>query len=265
MKLLAVVALAVACGGSHAPAAAPAGPGPAAQDYTATRFIPAKPTYALAARSLRDAQRAIVDLVDSFGILAGLELDDVRSGLTNLLAVDALAADAVTRMGIDLDGGFAMFSRGLHPTFVVHLSAPEQTQTFFDQQRERGMKTQSQLVDGVELFTTQLADHVAVSWGVAKDWLWVHITLPVGVDEGTSWFDPTPGAPEWTADWQYAQSGGKPALVGFVDPRGLLAKISARIPDAMACGHLIDPVGRLGFSIDFAAPSAPLRVRRSPD
>jgi len=242
----------LACGGSRTSTPPPAGPPAAARDFTATRWIPARPTYAVAARSVRDAQRATVDVIDSFGMIAGVEVGEVSRALRGMLAVDPLAPEAITAMGIDVDGGIAMFSESMNPTFVVHLSAPDQTQAFFDRERERGLATQSQIVDGAEIFTAKLDSKLGVSWVVVKDWLWIHFTLPIGVDEGTTWFTSsrTAGAPTWSADWEWAEQGGKPTLVGFVDPRGLLSKLSVRIPEAVACARLFEPVGRVGFSIE---------------
>ena len=140
-------ALALACGGSRTSSAPAAGPPAAARAYTATRWIPAKPTYALEARSARDAQRTIKDVVDSLGMIVDLDSSQVSAALRVLLAMDPLAPDALAAMGIDLEGGIAVFSESIHPTFVVHLSAPEQTAAYFDQERSRGLDTQSQIVD----------------------------------------------------------------------------------------------------------------------
>jgi hypothetical protein len=247
-----VVAAALACGGSHPPGQ-PAGPPAAARDYPATRWIPAKPTYALAARTVRDAQRGVRDVIDAIGMIGDVDASWLSHKLRGLLAIDPLSSDAVTAMGVDLDGGIAVFSEGVSPTFVIHLSAPEQAQAFFDEQRTQGLKTQSIIIDGAEIFTSKLVDKVNVSWVVVKDWLWVHFQFPFGTDEGTSWFTAshTPGNPTWTGNWQWAaDSATKPTLVGFFDLRALMMKLSAKVPAAIACARLVEPVGRVAVSIE---------------
>ncbi|HEU4614273.1 MAG TPA: hypothetical protein VFS15_19395, partial [Kofleriaceae bacterium] len=100
--------LAAGCGGKQA--AGPAGPPAVAAAFPAARWIPANPTYVLAARTMRDAQRAFGDVVDTFGMAVGAESGEISAMLTQVLAVDPLSAEAVARIGIDLDGGVAMFS-----------------------------------------------------------------------------------------------------------------------------------------------------------
>jgi hypothetical protein len=205
---------------------------------------------------VRDAQRAIKDVVDSVGVIGGVDASALSRELGMLLAVDPLSADALTGMGIDLEGGIVMFSEDVAPTFVVHLSAPEAVQAFFDRQRERGLVTQSVVVDGTELFTAQLPGgaHVKVSWAVSADWLWVHFSLPFAHDEGQAWFTSShrPEGPGWAKAWQWASTAvtaAKPAMIGFVDAHDVIASIVGKVPDAMACAKLLDPVGRVGIAV----------------
>jgi len=241
------------CGSARAPAHA--APPAALAAFPATRWVPANPTYLVASPTVKEAQRSLRDVVDSLGMLGGIEIAEVSRELTQLLAVDPLSTEALAAMGVDVDGGLAMFSEDVSPTFVVRLSAPEQIQAFFDRQRERGMVTQSVIVDGVEVFTAQLLANVRVSWAIADDWLWVHFALPIGRDGGTTWFvnSRRPQGAGWAADWQWAQGAAKstvPALTGFVDTHDVIASLSSKIPEAVACARLVEPVGRVAISIE---------------
>jgi hypothetical protein len=252
MRLLILgIAAVLACSGP--PRATAPNPPAAAHEYPAIRFIPARPTYVLAARTVRDAQRGAIDVIDSLGMIGDVDAGAVSGALARVLGVDPLSPEAVTAIGVDPAGGIAMFSEAVNPTFVVHLSAPAQTQAFFEQLRERGMPTQSVMVDGAELFTAKLDRSASVSWVVVDDWLWLHLTLPIGRDEGTTWFTASrkPGTPTWTADWKYAEdTAGKPTVLGFLDLRAVVSTLSARVPSALACAKLLEPVGRVALSIE---------------
>ncbi len=249
------VALSASGCGSRAPAtqAPPAVP-PAAQAYAAARWIPARPTYAVLARTMADAQRAAGDLVASVGVLAGLDARAASRFLRGLLAVDALSADALAEIGVDLEGGVAVFSEAVNPTVVVHLAAPAQTQAFVDRMRAGGMQTQSVMADGVEVFSVEVPGGPVIRWAVAEDWLWVRFVLPGFSDDDTAWLSASrrPGAPAWAGDFEWAASGRgpAPAVVGFFDLRAVIASLSPRIPAALACMKLLAPIGRLAVAVD---------------
>ncbi|MDB4963034.1 MAG: hypothetical protein JWP01_3033 [Myxococcales bacterium] len=252
LVLLAAVA-ALGCGGSRS--ASHSGPPAEVAGFSATRWVPANPTFVLTAPTVREAQRSLRDVIDSFGMIVGVESAEIATGLTRLLAVDPMNPDALAAMGIDIEGGFAAFSEDLSPTIVVRLGAPEQTQAFFDQQRERGLVTQSVIVNGTEVFSAQLPAPVRISWAIADDWLWVHFTLPFARDTGTTWFSNSqkPQGPGWARDWQWAQDAVKtahPTLTGFVDAKDLLALVSSRIPQAVSCVKLLEPVSRVAIAIE---------------
>ena len=261
----ALVAIVAALGCHGARPASHSAPPAVARDFPATRWVPANPTYVLASPTVKDAQRSLRDAIDSLGVLAGVEVSEVSRDLSRLLDVDPLSPDPVAGMGIDLDGGIAMFSEDVSPTFVVHLATPEATAAFFDRQRERGLVTQSVIVEGTEIFTAQLLANVKVSWAVAGDWLWVHFTLPFAHEDGQSWFTGShrPEGPAWSKDWQWAEKvvgTGKPGLVGFLDAKDLIASFVGKVPEAMACAKLLDPVGRVAISIEGTGTHAAGRI-----
>src|SRR6187402_2610767 len=120
VSLVVLVALATLGCGSRARggAAQPPRPPPqlqqqlpvAAKTYPAARWIPARPTYALAARSVGDAQGAAGDLLASFGAHVGFDVRAASSLVVGLLGIDALAADALAEIGVDAGGSLALFS-----------------------------------------------------------------------------------------------------------------------------------------------------------
>lgn len=248
-----------ACGGGRR-GAPPVAANPVAAVYTATRWIPARPTYAIGARTVREAQRGALDVLGSFGALVDVDAAEVSAALRALLLVDPLSPDALASIGIDLDGGLAVFSEDLAPTVVVHLAAPAQFQAFLERQDE--LRTHSVVVDGTEVFTAVLPGDLRLSWAVADDWLWLHVGLPGQPDTGTRWFSSSrrPGAPTWTADWTWAQGGGRPAVVGFIDLRAMLAALPPKVADAAACAQLLEPVGRVALAVEGDARSARARV-----
>jgi len=264
IEVVSALALTLGCGGKATPTAHPT-PVRIAPDYTATRWIPAHPTYAVAARSIREAQHAVADVFDSLGVVLDVDLRQVASGLADVLAVDPLSPDALTQIGIDVEGGIAVFSEGLDPTLVVHVSGPEQLASFFQRERVRGMKTESVMIGDVEVFTVPRARGLQLSWAVDADWLWVHFDLADRTRRGPdpSWFVASrhPEAPAWADDWRAAATG-TPRLAGFVDVRGLLARLP-KIGDAMACARLLETAGHFGFAIE--GSDAHVAVRGSAD
>lgn len=252
LALLACAALVVGCsgGGSTSHPVAPA----IAPGFPATRWVPAHPTYVLAAPTLREAQRAARDVFDALGVVIGADAKAIGELLSTVIAIDPLRAEALSAIGIDLEGGFVLYSEDVEPTFVVHLSSPEAVQGFFDGLRERGLVTQSVVVEGIELFTAQLpgSAHVKASWAIAADWLWVHFSTPLAHAEGTTWF--TGGARAeaagWAPAWRWAQPAmAAPALVGFVEAREVIGSLAGKAREAVACARLVEPLHRIGISI----------------
>ena len=212
------VAFALGCHGGVPPSHS--APPQVAKGFPATRWVPANPTYVLASPTVKDAQRAVRDIIDSVGVIGGVDAAEVARELGRLIAIDPLSPDALTAMGIDLEGGIVLFSEDVAPTFVV-------------------------LPGGAR---------VKVSWAVSADWLWVHFSLPFAHDDGPTWFTSShrPEGPGWAKAWQWAStaaSAAKPALVGFVDAHDVIASIVGKVPDAMACAKLLEPVGRIGIAV----------------
>ena len=255
----AMISLVCAC-----PAPRPAsGPGsvqgPDVAEFAALAWVPDRPTYLMTAHTVREAQRSIDDVIDSFGMLVGATADDAGHGLEQLLSVDPLSESGTTKLGIDPVGSIAMFSEGLDPTIVVRLASPETATGFFEGVKTRGVRTQAIVIDGVELVTATIFGNVRVSWAVDHDWLWAHFSFGLDKDPDARWFAHAHGrhATAWTKSFGWAKdlraklAAKASGLLGFFDTRALLAIARAHAPkDAIACLDRFHPIGLAGFAID---------------
>ena len=218
--------------------------------YTATRWIPAKASYAITSRTVREAQQGVRDLIETFGVLADVSVAKVSEELTKIMFVDPLSPEAATSIGIDLDGGFAMFSDAYNPTLVARLASAPAFRAFIERQ---DLKMQSVVVDGVEVFSAPLRGKLRVSWAIADDWLWVHFSLPDVPDDSATWFAASrkPGEPTWRADLEAAKGGAEPPVVGFVDTARFVADLQGRAPELGACFATLDAgaLGKLGIAL----------------
>jgi hypothetical protein len=247
-KALFVLGL-MACGGHAGAPAAPGAPA-AASAFPAARWVPANPTYVVAARTVRDGQRALHDALDDLGMVAGFEPAEAGRELQQVLGVDPLSESALANIGVDLGGGMAVFSEDVTPTFVVHLAAPEAFAGFIDSWRGKGMVTVSKVVDGVELQSARIGGGVNIAWGVDKDWLWVHFAPP---GAGTEWFEHSRKAASaaWGSAWAWAQKmAGKANVVGFARAKELLAAVVGRAANAKACVDQLAAIEKVGLSFD---------------
>lgn len=249
MRVVLAIALALAaCGG---PQKGGGGGGGGPEAFVGARWVPSNPTYVLAAPTFRSAQLAFHDASDVFTMSVGAEMQELSSGLQSLLGVDPLNPDAVTQIGIDMNGALVAFSEDIDPTFVVHLADPSAMTAYLDRQRNQGMKLTSMIIDSVEVFTAKVDGSVQISWAIDKDWLWVHFA-DINAELGT-WFEHShhAGAPTWGQAWEWAKGQAKgQGLTGFANLHDALAVIGKRVPEAAACAKQFDTVTRVGVSID---------------
>lgn len=246
MRTLVVLALVVgACSGSSKGTGG--GGGNAANVFPGARWVPAKPTYVVAAASWRDAQAAFRDSVDLLSL--GSDPKDVSAALREVLGVDPLSVDAVAQIGVDVQGPMVMFSEDIDPTFVVHVSDPAALQAFLERQRQ-GLRMSSQVSDGVEVFSATIDSDLQAAWAVDKDWLWIHFTTVS--QPFVAWFEHShrPSNATWTSAWDWAKAQAKgQGLIGFVQLREVLAALTSRVREAQACAKQLDSVERVGIAI----------------
>jgi hypothetical protein len=192
--------------------------------FPAARWVPATPTYVFATRSMRDAQAALTGVVD-------------EAMLTQVLGVNLLSPEALASIGVDVDGGMAIFSAAIDPTLVLHLSSPAAMQQFIDRQRDKA----------------QVTPELRVDWKIEADWLWVHLAFAPHGDT-TDWYAASTqhGAATWSARWDAAQqlSAAAASLIGIVDLRALTAQLATRVPDFVMCARQFEGVRGVGLAIE---------------
>lgn len=252
MRFAILAVLAAGCGGRTAPA--PAAPAGELAGFAAARWVPAGPLYVLASPTVADAQRSARDAIDLVAVATGYDLRDAMRDSAALFGVDALHPDPLAAIGVDLQGSWAMFGDDLSPTLVVHLAAPAQMTGFLERQRERGLVTRSRIADRVEVASATLPAGATVSWAIDGEWMWVHLVPPGVPDDGARWFTASHGAHDagWTGNWAWAKraAGAAASLVGVLDLHGAIARAASRLPDAVACARLAEPVRRVSFALE---------------
>ena len=256
-----VIALLAACGGPQN-ASHPADQPPEVAAYPALRWAPDAPTYLVSAHTVKDGQRAIRDAIDSFGMLALATPADVSAAMQAALGVDPLGPDLGAKLGVDLDGGVAVFSEGLSPTLVVHLAAPAATRAFFARLPALGVAPTIATVEGVEIATARLHRGPLASWAIDGDWLWLHLAFHDELPSApsTAWFTHPHHAatPTWREGFAWAAKLASHAgpIVGLWNNRAVLATIAAlmradaQAKEAVACVTALEVVDRVGFAID---------------
>jgi hypothetical protein len=233
-----------ACGGGGNKS----GTGPATAavgGYSATRWVPGNVTFLLTSRTNREAQQGVRDLIETFGPLVDVGIEEISREITRLLLVDTLSPEAVAGIGVDLEGGFAMFSEGYNPTVVTKLASPAAFRAFIERQQD--LKMQSVVEGGIEVFSAPLTGKVRVSWAIADDWLWIHLLLPDVPDDSATWFAASrkPSAPTWTAELQAANA----PVAGFIDAARLLTEAAGHSTGSLkACLQSLS-IGRTTFAL----------------
>ena len=256
LALVATLALA-AChphrdgGGSTPVAVQVPGQPPAAPGLPATAWIPAHPTYAVAARSVRDLQQATRQVLGSLGIPVGLDAATVSGLATVVTGLDLLSPEALAGAGIDPDGGVAVFSEATSPTFVLHLTSADPIKSFLARWSKGGPPPAVTTIAGAEIHTLGAGAAARVSWAIDRDWLWIHVAP--GPSEGTAWFEHSrAGGGGMLPDWAHVQARGKAPVVAFADLHALAAAGFAHLPGAPAeCARRFTSLGHLDVGVDF--------------
>jgi hypothetical protein len=187
------------------------------------------------------------------GTLNDFHVSDVSQELREVLGVDPLDANAVAGIGIDLDGNAVVFSEDVNPTFVVHLRSAEQMNGFLDGIKQGGVRTQSVLWGGTEVFSAKVSSDLTIGWAVEKEWLWVHFCFNKA--DGFDWFEHSkqPAYVGWLDAWTWAsEAAGAAPVSGVVDLQAIVANIGhlTREPEPIACAKQLLALERIGVGID---------------
>src|SRR3569623_1864597 len=113
-KLLCALVIA-GCGGHAHPASGPAGGGEA-EPFAAARWVPANPTYVVAAATVRDGQRAFHDALDDLGMVGGFTVGEAEQELAGMLGVGVSSGWAVDKDWLWVHFG----AKGMGPEWFEH-------------------------------------------------------------------------------------------------------------------------------------------------
>jgi hypothetical protein len=257
--LFVMISMLCACAGQRLDGPGMKGPAPEVAEYSALAWVPEQPTYMMTAHTVREAQRSVSDFVDSFGMMMGANADEIGHELEQVLGVNPLAETGTQKLGVDPAGSIALYSEGTDPTIVIRLGAPDVAKAFFDLAKTRGGKTQSLVVDGVEVTSITVIHGVTASWAIDKDWLWVHFAFGADKDPDAQWFVHTHHRPEGSFGWQknfktatnLRDKLKHNGLLGFLDSHALFALARAHAPKSLTqCLDRFTPIGVAGFAIE---------------
>lgn len=203
--------LALACGsGRGLGPTEPTPDDPHVADYPALGFVPEDASYALVAARLRDAVAAVRELLGAGSMFARSSL------LPRLPVVGTLSEGALEDAGLDLDGGVAVFSRGLYPTLIVAVGDADAVAATFEGARP-GDGVTVRRMDGDDLYTWS-EDDLAVSWIVFDHWLAMRVYDPRVDPEEGAWYD------------RLRSRSSAAGLAGSGQFAGVLADARARLP-----------------------------------
>ncbi|MCE9573773.1 MAG: hypothetical protein K8W52_11520 [Deltaproteobacteria bacterium] len=221
--------------------------------YPATRWIPGDATYAVTARRSRDAAIVLRDLVAVVGMIGDFDERDASRGAMKELGFDPFDPTTFGAVGVDPDGGLAVFSQGLSPTFAIALTDPATTTAAIDRLRQGGIAVQVGREQGVEVYTFAGDREVHVHWAIADKWLFVHIEIRPEHEAELAWFRALraadgawAGSPDLAASLAAARTGGPdaPTVIGAVRLPAVLAKMVA-LGAPRGCADQLGAVGRI--------------------
>jgi hypothetical protein len=235
---------------SGAPGQAAPAP-PVIPGFDASRWIPAHPTYAFAAKNLADAQRAARGLLDTLGPAIQLDEQAASQRLQSTVGVDLLSADAAAAVGIDTSAGAAVFSEDLEPTMVMHLASPMRMAALLAVPRTQA---ESATVAGVDIYTVATQD-VRFSWAIDNDWLWIHLGAAGGPPgaSSTAWFEHArAGGGAALPTWSRTLHRSNPRVIAYADLHALAGALLAHAPGTIGqCAQRLSTVGGADGSFDF--------------
>jgi hypothetical protein len=238
----------------------------AVSTYAGLRWVPADATYAIAVRRSEDAVVLLRSATDAFGILAEFDAEDISRESQRELGFDVLSPEAYAEMGVDLDRGLAVWSRGLGPSFAVPLADPQRTAAEIERRRGAGTVVQVSRAHDVDVFTIRPDRDVSFHWAIAGDWFLAHLELTEEREGEGAWFEEAwaaRGGLAGHADFLAAleegtkRMGGDPPLVGLGRAPAIVGlPLVASGPGRPQCRSTIGAMRRLFLSAGVDGPDA---------
>ena len=261
MRALAVLAAAgLACG--HAP---PTGAPPRAQPivaaYPALRWVPPDAAFVITSPRVESAAAVVRNLAAIYGILNDHDLSEIEQLYQEGLGVDPMSADSLHDIGVDPDGGVAIWSYAGSPTIAIALSDPQRTAAFIDQ--IRGDKVvEASREQGADVYSYALTRELRLHWVIADGWLFVHEEHAAEHEPELAWYRAAraaAGAYAAGADFAAAQAAGRrlrradkpgavPPVLAAINLATMIPRLRPYIEWPVACVDMLAPVRRIGIA-----------------
>lgn len=234
--------------------------------YAGLRWVPADATYVLAARRSEDAIVLFKTAVEAVGIIGEFDAAELSRESQQELGFDVLSPDAYAEMGVDLERGIAVWSRGLGPSFAVPLADPQRTAAEIERRRGPGTVVQVSRAHDADVFTVRPERDVAIHWTITGDWFLAHLEYTEEHEAEGAWFDEAwaaRGGIAAHADFAAAvdegkkRLGGDPPLVGMLRTPQLVGnRLLAEGPGQPECASTVGAINRMFLSAGVEGPDS---------
>lgn len=219
--------------------------------YGALRWVPADVSYAVVGKRTADISDLLRVLAEVGGIAFDRDPEDVSQASRAQFGYDVLSVESLASIGIDVERGAAIYSRGLSPTIAAPLADPAKLEAFVEGMRDRGVAMQSQMSSGVEVFTIRMGGSWSVSWAVVDGWVISRLEIAMERADELAWLESSRAArgalgghPDFLAALEAStehaaaiSAGDGPPVVGVVRPgaiAGAVDGIALRMSPEMA-------------------------------
>ena len=214
--------------------------------YAGLRWVPADATYVVAARRTGDAVVLLKSAVDALGIVGEFDASELSRESVDELGFDILSAEAYAELGVDLERGLAVWSRGLGPSFAVPLADPQRLAAEIERRRGPGTIVQVSRAHDTDVFTIRPDRDAAFHWAIAGDWFLAHLEVTEEREAEGAWFEEA-----------WAARGG---LAGHADFLAALDEGTNRLPadgpGRAACRSTVGAIGRMFLAAGVDGPDA---------
>jgi len=253
--LVVLAMLVVACH-PHAGAGGGGHVSPYVGTYPALRWVPADATFVVTTRHTSDAVAILRELGNVAGVLVDADLSELEDEMRRHLGFDPLSTDSLTEIGVDVNGGVAIFSQGLSPTFAIPLSDPAHIASLIEQLRAGGVAVEVSREQGIDVYTFAGDRDVHLHWAIADRWLFVHVEITDEHEGELAWYRALRSAdggfasgPDLAAAQARAVRPAAPAP-RVIDPAGGAATAAPPMLGVVKLAELRARLARLGAKRD---------------